>query len=168
MGLDGNISSVSGRGRPPVLMAQVLMRGRFCEAIASAAKVSLGESDPFLLGMFSLLDAILQRPLPGILDDLNIGPRIRNALLGTAGESDPLTLLLHIVKCYEVADWQGVETAAGAVGLSADVLSTCYLESLTWVDTVFTPDEQKGPCVLTPVTLQPDREILRADSTPAA
>ena len=54
-----------GRNRPPVLMAQVLMRGRFCEAIARAAKLPVGDSDPFLLGMFSLLDAILQRPLAG-------------------------------------------------------------------------------------------------------
>jgi EAL and modified HD-GYP domain-containing signal transduction protein len=132
-----------GRSQPPVLMAQVLMRGRFSEAIACSAKLPLGESDPFLLGMFSLLDAILQRPLRGILDDLNIGRNIRNALLGTAGEADTLTLVLRIVKSYEVGDWQEVQAAAQVIGLSADALSTCYLESLSWVDTVFQPHEPK-------------------------
>ena len=124
-------------------MAQVLMRGRFCEAIAGSAKVSLGDSDPFLLGMFSLLDAILGRPLQGALDDLNIGRNIRNALLGTAADADPLSLVLRIVKSYEVGNWQEVDTAARVMGLAADALSTCYIESLSWVDTVFSPDEQK-------------------------
>jgi EAL and modified HD-GYP domain-containing signal transduction protein len=133
-----------GQSRPAVLMAQVLMRGRFSEAIAHAAKLPLGDADPFLLGMFSLLDAILQRPLAGILDDLNINQVIRNALLGTTGEGDPLSLVLAIVKSYEVGDWQGVESAAQSMGLPADVVSKCYLESLSWVDTVFSLDEQKA------------------------
>ena len=80
--------------RPPVLMAQVLMRGRFAETIADFARLSLGDSDPFLVGMLSLLDAILQRRLETILDELNIGPRIRDALLGTGGEGDLLALVL--------------------------------------------------------------------------
>lgn len=133
-----------GQSRSPVLMAQVLMRGRFCEAIVSSAKLSLGESDPFLLGMFSLLDAILGRPLQGILDDLNIGRNIRNALLGTAGEADLLTLVLRIVKSYERADWRDVEAAAQVIGIPVDDLLTCYLDSVSWVDAVFTAEEQRS------------------------
>lgn len=131
-----------GRNRPPVLMSQVLLRGRFCEAITCCAGLPLGESDPFLLGMFSLLDAILERPLGGILDDLNIAGGIRNALLGTAGKDDLLSILLRIVKGYEIADWHTVEAAAALIGVSADGLSRCYLESLDWVDTVSADDKQ--------------------------
>jgi EAL and modified HD-GYP domain-containing signal transduction protein len=133
-----------GQNRPRVLMAQVLMRGRFCEAIAGCAGLPLGNSDPFLLGMFSLLDAILQRPLPGILDDLNIGRNIREALLGTGSEADPLSLVLGIAKSYEVGDWPEVNAAARVICLSADALSTCYIESLCWVESVFSPDERKS------------------------
>jgi len=132
-----------GRSRPPVLMAQVLMRGRFCEAIACSAKLPSGESDPFLLGMFSLLDAILGRPLQGILDDLNISPNIRNVLLGNAGEADLLSLVLRIVKSYEVGDWRSVEEAAHVIGMSPDDLLNCYVDSLSWVDAVFSADERE-------------------------
>ena len=86
--------------------------------------------------MFSLLDAILQRPLEGILEDLNIGPKIRAALLGTAGAGDPLSLILRIVKSYEVGDWEQVDAASRAIGFSSDALSPCYLDSLFWVETV--------------------------------
>jgi c-di-GMP-related signal transduction protein len=131
-----------GKNRPPVLMAQVLMRGRFCESIAQRADLQLGESDPFLIGMFSLLDVILQRPLAGILDDLNISRRIRQALLSTAAdETDPLSLVLRIVRSYEIGDWREAEAASRVVRLSPDALNTCYLESLSWVDDVFSPDD---------------------------
>jgi len=95
--------------------------------------------------MFSLLGAILQRPLERILDELNIGQDIRNALLGIKGEADSLSLVLRIVKSWEVGDWQGVESAAEVIGLPADDLSTCYLESVAWVETVFSHDDQKWP-----------------------
>jgi EAL and modified HD-GYP domain-containing signal transduction protein len=142
------MASLSGLGqnRPQVLMQQVLMRGRFCEAIARAGNLPLGNADPFLLGMFSLLDAILQRPLAGILSDLNIGTGIRGALLGTAGEDDLLKGILGIVKSYEVGDWRSVIGTAQGFGLSAEVLGTCYLESLAWVESV-AADDQTGRIV---------------------
>jgi EAL and modified HD-GYP domain-containing signal transduction protein len=152
-----------GQRRPPVLMAQVLMRGRFCEAIAHAARLSIGESDPFLLGMFSLLDAILKRPLRGILNDLNISDNIRNALLGTAGEADILSLVLRIVKSWEVGEWQAVEAVAQTIGLSPDALRRCYLESLSWVDTVFVPDEQNWDNSSAPADFHRNPEILSAE-----
>jgi EAL and modified HD-GYP domain-containing signal transduction protein len=136
-----------GQNRPPVLIAQVLMRGRFCEMIAASAKLSLGGADPFLAGMFSLLDAILHRPLRSILEELNVGPIIREALLNSGSEATPLSLILRIVKCYELGDFQGVGEAAKALKLSPGALSTCYLESLSWVETVYTPDEKSWRAV---------------------
>jgi EAL and modified HD-GYP domain-containing signal transduction protein len=156
--------STLGHHRPAVLMEQVLMRGRFCEAIACSAKASFGDSDPFLLGMFSLLDAILQRPLRGILDDLNIGLNIRNALLGAADRpDDPLSLVLRIAKAYEVCDWREVDTAARLMRLSSDVLNKCYLESLSWVENVFTPDEAERETgrFSAPVALHTHKESRR-------
>ena len=93
--------------------------------------------------MFSLLDAILGRPLQGVLDDLNISPNIRNALLGHAGPADLLSHVLRIVKSYEVGDWRSVEEAAHFIGISPDDLLNCYMDSLSWVDTVFSADERE-------------------------
>jgi hypothetical protein len=46
------------------------------------------------------------------------------------------------VKSYELGDFHDVEVAARRIGLSADALSNCYFQSLAWVETVFSPDEQ--------------------------
>ncbi len=132
-----------GENRPPVLMAQVLMRGRFCEVISGLMPLAAGDADPFVIGMFSLLDAILQRPLEGILDEMNIGPYIRQALLGPPGVENPLSLVLKIVKAYELGDFAQVDAAARIIGLSPDELSTGYLQCLCWVETVFSPEEKR-------------------------
>ncbi len=159
----GCMASLSclGQGKPRVLMAQVLMRGRFCDLIAGSTKLPLGQSDPFLLGMFSLLDAILGRPLEGILDDLNISLNIRNALLGLLGETDLLSLVLQIVKSYEVGDWGQVHAAAQAIGFSPEGLTTCYMDALSWVDAILTPDDKKlqGDPTSFPTRFRRDRNI---------
>jgi c-di-GMP-related signal transduction protein len=132
-----------GENRPPVLMAQVLMRGRFCEVISRLMTLPAGDADPFLIGMFSLLDAILQRPIEGIMDEMNIGPHIRLALLGAPGVDNPLALVLKIVKAYELGDFAQVDAVAQAIGMSPSELSTGYLECLSWVETVFSPEEKR-------------------------
>jgi len=149
------------QNRPPILMAQVLMRGRFCEVIAGFQKLDLGESDPFLAGMFSLLDAILNRPLEGILDELNIGRNIRSALLGLSDEADPLSVVLRIVKSWEVGDWAGVESAARIIGMSPDALSNCYLEASCWVDSVFAQEGNKWQASGSPVPMDFRRHAFR-------
>jgi len=132
-----------GENRPPVLMAQVLMRGRFCEVISRLMTLPAGDADPFLIGMFSLLDAILQRPIEGIMEEMNIGPNIRLALLGVPGVDNPLALVLKIVKAYELGDFAQVDVVARIIGMSPDELSTGYLECLSWVETVFSPEEKR-------------------------
>ena len=159
------VRSSPPQNRPPVLVARG-MRGRFCEVIAQCGEISLaGESDPFLIGMFSLLR---MRFCKGRCREFfeeyfhNISRNLRNALLGTGGETDPFSLVLRIVKSYETGDFHAVDAIARAIGLSADTLSSCYLESLWWVENVFSPDEQtwRGAQISAPVSFHRNREHL--------
>jgi EAL and modified HD-GYP domain-containing signal transduction protein len=131
-----------GQNRPPVLTAQVLMRGRFCEDIANCANLDLGETDPFLAGLLSLLDAILRRPLKETLDEINISNTMRDTLLGRGNEEDPLALVLGIVKAYERCEFRAVDAGAKAIHLSPDALNACYFRSLAWVECAYSVDEK--------------------------
>lgn len=132
------------QNRPPVLVAQVLARGRFCEALINKSRMHTGASDPFMAGIFSLLDAIMERPLGEILDELKIGNKIRDVLLGAADADDPLFLALKIVKSYEVSDFETVRAAGERLVLSSDEVRRCYLDSLRWVD-LFESDQGAWP-----------------------
>ena len=136
--------SAMGDRRPRVLIAQALIRGRFCESIAGLAGQQAGSADPFMLGMFSLLDAILQRPLAAVLEDLNISQRICDVLLGTASVGDQFFTILRLVKAYEIGDWEAVEACAKAVSVPVPAVNSSYLETLSWVEEIAAPQGAPG------------------------
>lgn len=65
--------------KPPELIRTALLRARFCEL--SVAPRTRSE-DLFLLGLFSLLDAMLDRPMAALISDLPISQECKTALLG--------------------------------------------------------------------------------------
>ena len=58
--------------RPRALIACSVIRGRFCELIGVKAGLAGRSSELFMMGLFSLLDAILNQPLNVILADLHL------------------------------------------------------------------------------------------------
>src|SRR5579863_6248644 len=68
-------------GKPDELMTVPLVRGRFCELMAPFAGMPGHASDLFLLGLLSVMDAILDKPLDAILAELPVRKEIKEALL---------------------------------------------------------------------------------------
>jgi EAL and modified HD-GYP domain-containing signal transduction protein len=122
-----------GLGQPknPALMSLALFRGRFCELIGTASGRCTGGADPFLLGIASLLDAILERPLNEVLADLNISPRLQHALIGPASD-DPFHQIISTVRFYERGDWDLAPSEV--LGLDARKLNELCLSALSWTD----------------------------------
>jgi EAL and modified HD-GYP domain-containing signal transduction protein len=70
--------------KPSEIMALALVRARFCELVATRG----GAAEPgafFTVGMFSVLDALLDAPLATILAELAITDDMRDALLHHGG-----------------------------------------------------------------------------------
>lgn len=71
---------IMGREKCSDLVLASLVRARFCELIAP--KVNHGSCDLFLIGMFSLMDAILEVPMGVVLEGLAFDDETRTELLG--------------------------------------------------------------------------------------
>ena len=72
--------------KPSELIRHSLVRARFCESVARLAKKGL-EQSAFLTGLFSLLDALIDRPLEETLSEMCLAPEIAAVLRGeSAGE----------------------------------------------------------------------------------
>jgi c-di-GMP-related signal transduction protein len=82
------------------------------------------------VGLLSLVDSMLSRPLPDILGELGLGQEIEEALLGT--ESTPLGDLLRLTAAYERASWEEVERLTRRLALREEKLQASYLDSLKW------------------------------------
>jgi c-di-GMP-related signal transduction protein len=119
-----------GANKPPELVVESALRGRFCENLAGDAGLAEQQGDLFILGMFSLLDAMLDRPLSVLVAELPLAPAVKAALLG---ESNPLGRVLECAVAYISGDWTNLPRLVATLGLAEDALPTRYREALIWV-----------------------------------
>jgi c-di-GMP-related signal transduction protein len=119
--------------KPTELVNQSMLRARFCESIARHANLSVRQQPAlFQIGMFSLLDAMLDRPLDDLLSGLPIASNVCSVLLGSAPAGDRWAEVLTSVRAYEAADWSTLSASAGRLGIADEVLPQLYLESVEW------------------------------------
>jgi EAL and modified HD-GYP domain-containing signal transduction protein len=123
------LMSVADR-KPDALVTIPVFRGRFAELLAPAAGLGDKSSELFLVGLFSMLDALLDRNMDDALAYLPLSSDITDALLGKPG---PLYDMLQLVKFYENADWDKVSQYATKLGLDESVMPDAYIEAAEWV-----------------------------------
>jgi len=121
--------------KPGELMRKSLVRARFCELLAQASGQGL-EDQAFLMGLFSLLDALLDRPLDDVLKEVGLAPELDSVLRGQASEDNILNTIYRLVRSYESADWDEVERLSGRLGAPADLIGAAYCEALPWADEI--------------------------------
>lgn len=119
------------KGKPRELLAKALTRARFCEDIAVHVKLSRAAGELFLLGICSLLDAILDRPLEQILPELPLGHDVKDALLG---RDNSYRRVYECMLAYEDAEWNDVADRAGALALDQTILPKIYVSTVGWVN----------------------------------
>jgi len=124
------------RNKPNELMISATVRARFCESLAPLSGLSNRRSDLFLMGMLSLLDAMLDQPLETVLAELRLATDIEEALLGKS-ESATLAQVFGLVRAYESADWDGLARRAARLGVPPNALPDLYLESVGWAEQRF-------------------------------
>jgi len=113
------------------LVLSSLVRARFCELIAP--KVDHGRSDLFLLGMLSLMDAILEVPMGMVVEGLALDPDTKAGLLGSkTGEKSPLSAVYDLLVAREAGDWEKVTEQAKKLNLSLPFINRSYNEAMSW------------------------------------
>lgn len=128
----------AGEDKPGELIRHSLVRARFCESVARLAAADLQQS-AFLTGLFSLLDALMDRPLEETLSGLGLSDEIEAVLRGDAMEGAPLASVYQLVRAYELADWQCVDELGNRLSLPVAILGEVYCEAAGWAGQVLNP-----------------------------
>ena len=123
-----------GADKPPELVVSVIIRAVFCESLAPRIGMMNRSNDLFLLGMMSLIDAILDRPLPKILEEMPISNEIKEALLGGQNRFRDV---YETVVAYEAADWREFSKKARKLNLDEETVPELYLRSVEWTKDTF-------------------------------
>lgn len=118
------------QSQSPELLRMALLRARFCAQAAPLC--GLNTEEMYLMGMLSLLPAMMQVPMHVVLDGLPLREEIRDAL---AGQYCKEACLLSWLENLEANNIAGCETTAGQYGLDTHVLAQIYLDAMDAITT---------------------------------
>jgi len=118
-------------GKPDELIRAACIRGKFCELLGGLAGESVPPSEMFTLGMFSLIDAVIDQPMEKILAELPLSGKIKAALISAKGW---LAGYIELVRSYESGRWDRVARLADALALDSTHIPGLYLDACKWSD----------------------------------
>ena len=110
-------------------------RGKFLELLAGESNQETPPKETlFMLGLFSMLEALLNAPLQDIAAEIKIDEEITRTLQGEDTQYQPwFSLLLD----YEHGRWDSIRAEAASLGLSPRDVSSAYTRAMTWMSGVF-------------------------------
>src|ERR1700721_806596 len=123
------ITSELSSGQPAEILRMAFVRGRFCEL--AAARSGLDATEQYLIGLLSMLPAMLQLPMAELTLTLPLRHEVRRAL---EGEPRAERSLLAWVELHEYGDWAACDQLAHANGLNQEELMACYTQAMVWAE----------------------------------
>ena len=121
----GEISS----DQPSEITRLTLLRARFAENIAGFFGLKMQSEELFLMGLFSMLDVILDKPMSEALEMIHASNDIKAALVSKEGKFAPV---YEFILAYEQADWSEVSRVMLLKEIDADKVYQSYLDTLNW------------------------------------
>lgn len=127
------------------LLDQALIRARFMETVGGPAKSPADANQRFLVGLFSLLDVLLQCPLQRALALLQLPPAVSQALLENSGPHAAYLQLALLCEGDQLDDLAAtteggcdalLEQLLQQTGLQPLAIDTCHLAALHWAESL--------------------------------
>lgn len=125
--------------KPKELMNRAMVRARMCQLLAGEAADEAQASSYFTVGLFSILELLLDMPFDEILDSMPLADEVNRALLYHQG---PMGTCLACALAYEQADWAVVANQVW----SRETVVNAYLQAIAWADDITQQFEGMGVC----------------------
>jgi len=125
------ITSELNAGQPIEILRMAFVRARFCEL--AATQCGQNQTEQYLLGLLSLLPAMLRLPMAQLTPMLPLRDEVRWALEGTRNAE---RVLLDWLEYQALCDWDGCDQVVKKYGLNETELANRYAEALMWAEVV--------------------------------
>ncbi len=115
--------------KPSEITRVSMQRAKFAENLAPVFEMGGLSSELFLLGLFSVIDIMLDEPMEEALKMVQVSKNIEKALLEDEGE---LADVLDFIREYEAASWQEVSRIMLLKNIDMDKVYDAYVDALKW------------------------------------
>lgn len=118
---------------PPALMKTSITRGRLTELLGESYFEKHDRDNLFIVGVFSLLDAILKMPMDKVLEKIQLPESVTEALLTREGIYGPF---LQLTEACEDSNSEKILEIADLLQFDANKVNACHIAALAWVETL--------------------------------
>lgn len=115
--------------KPEELIRLAVVRARFCELLADKNAEKRVVDELFLVGLFSLVDAMLDKTMTSLMQQMPLSEDVKNVLISRTG---PYAGTLKAVEYYERGETEQCIASLSESAISRKDLGTVYLESLEY------------------------------------
>lgn len=119
--------------RSRALLQSALVRARMTELLGQSKLPAAEREGLFIVGIFSLLDALLNEPMEQALERLKLPHPVVAALTRREGIYAPF---LGLAIACEEADQESIDHYAAACGLNADSVNAAQVNALVWAEAI--------------------------------
>ena len=106
-----------------------LLRAKFAELLAPYFGLTVSAPELFLMGLFSVIDLILDMPMEEALSKIKLSKQVTEALVSRKGD---FAEVLAFIEAYENANWQEVSRLMMIKQINNDDVYNAYVESFVW------------------------------------
>jgi EAL and modified HD-GYP domain-containing signal transduction protein len=125
----------AGQEKTSDLVLSALVRGRFGELLAPL--VQHGESDLFLLGLLSLIDAMMEMPMVEMLEKIPLDHATKAVLMGQPSALRPV---FQLMLAHESGEWEAAARLCRDLHLNSEDVANFYWQAQEWARNVSSGD----------------------------
>jgi EAL and modified HD-GYP domain-containing signal transduction protein len=115
--------------KPLELLHLSLVRAKFCDLLGSENSIGTNPPVAFLVGLFSMLDALLDQKMEFLVEKLPLADEVKEALCG--GQND-LSMYLTLVKAFESGNWLKVIRISKILEIDQKLLHSLFNKAILW------------------------------------
>ena len=132
-------SGLLAEDRPDELTRLSLMRAKFAENLSRHFEMAIHAPGLFLMGLFSILDVVLEMPMHEALKIISVSENIQNALVFEEGEYFDV---MKFIRAYEAADWSETNRLMALHHLNVEDVFKAYMDAVRWYSSIVIASEE--------------------------
>ncbi|WP_319764565.1 HDOD domain-containing protein [Maridesulfovibrio sp.] len=128
------LTDLNPEGKSRELPQLATQRAKFLQLVAERSDKDIAPDSMFLLGLFSLLEAMFDLPMKELTGYLPLEAEVKAAL---CDEENVYSRYLELTTFFESGEWDNLEILLGELQLDPIQVSKSYYEATRWANSFF-------------------------------